>query len=331
MDTTKTKFSTSINIKRDWKSNINYIPTPNSKIIFTQILNDALQGMRSFNIIGAYGSGKSSFLMAFQSQLKGEKKYFPEAEKLINQFPEFEYIPIVGEYDSITKVFADIFGIDTKLNFKSADVINAIEKNYKTFEKKKKGLVIMIDEFGKFLEYAAKNNPEYELYFIQQLAELVNDSNKNYFLINTLHQDFSTYAIELSQNQKHEWSKVKGRLKEITFNEPVEQLLYLASERVSEKFNGKTNQPKSFQKVFQLIKEAKVFPLKDYLNETVANNLMPFDILSASILTLSLQKYGQNERSLFSFLESNDPLGINEFDAKNDYFDIARTKKNENE
>ena len=71
-----------------------------------------------------------------------------------------------------------------------------------------------------------------ELYFIQQLAEYVNDQRKNIFFITTLHQGFNGYSRNLTKTQQNEWDKVKGRLKEITFNEPVEQLLFLASERL---------------------------------------------------------------------------------------------------
>ena len=36
----------------------------------------------------------------------------------------------------------------------------------------------------------------------------------------------------------------------------------------------------------------------------LGNKLYPLDLLAAHILTHSLQKYGQNERSLFTFIES---------------------------
>jgi len=38
-----------------------------------------------------------------------------------------------------------------------------------------------------------------------------------------------SYAYSLSKTQQQEWTKVKGRFREITFNEPVEQLLFLAN------------------------------------------------------------------------------------------------------
>lgn len=38
----------------------------------------------------------------------------------------------------------------------------------------------------------------------------------------------------LTEVQRQEWNKVKGRFQEIVFNEPVEQLLYLAARRIKQ-------------------------------------------------------------------------------------------------
>jgi hypothetical protein len=235
---------------------------------------------------------------------------------------KFEFINLVGEFASLQETFVKRFKLGK--NYSTADIIEALNNFYADLSKRKTTLVIILDEFGKYLEYAAKNNPESELYFVQQLTEWVNNPKQNTLLIATLHQDFNTYAVQLSKNQKNEWEKVKGRLKDLPFNEPVEQLLYLASERFEKKFGVKAPD-KNANKLFEAIKSAKVFPLRDYFDKSFANKLYPFDILSAAILTLSLQKYGQNERSLFSFIETNDHLGINEFDkTKGGFYNVAK-------
>jgi hypothetical protein len=319
MSTTKIKFSPSINIQRDSEYEFNYIPTPNTSKIFNQVLSDSLTGVKSHIIIGAYGTGKSSLLLAAKQTLTGFKKHFTGYDKLIKQLPNFEFLSIVGRYASLMDCFADLFGIETK-DYSTNDIIKALDKYYKQLQKRGKGLALFIDEFGKFLEYAAKNNPEAELYFIQQLAEWINNANSQTLLITTLHQDFNAYALSLNKSQQQEWQKVKGRLKEVVFNEPVEQLLFLASERIKERFKDRVPD-KGFDKLFNCIGEAKAFPLRDYFDKDFAKKLYPFDILSAAVLTLTLQRYGQNERSLFSFIESNDHDGINE--NKQGYYNIA--------
>ncbi|MEX0810566.1 MAG: hypothetical protein WD048_00030 [Chitinophagales bacterium] len=316
-------YSRSVNIIRDKDKNLNYIPTPNAKVVFNQLAKDYHLGVRSFNIVGAYGTGKSAFVWALKKNLNKEHNYFSDLEK--SQFKNikgFEFFQVIGEFDSLMDAFANAFGFKAKDDVKAQDIIHEIDNFYEKLKIEKKGLVIVVDEFGKFLEFAAKNKPDIELYFIQQLAEYVNNTERDILLLTTLHQDFNAYALELTKAQRHEWDKVKGRLKELTFNEPVEQLLYLAAEQLS---NKELTQKSSthFPELFKAIKEAKVFPLRDYFNEDFAQKLLPFDILSASVLTLALQRYGQNERSLFSFIESNDHLGIQDFDGKETYYNIS--------
>ena len=299
------KFTTSINIIRDSEREINYIPTPNSIRIVNQIVNDFKTGIRSFSIIGSYGTGKSAFLWAFRQSLLGRKKYF-NINLLSN--PTIDFLNIVGEYKSIKQYFSEYFELQDKNNL-SENIFSELFNRYHDLGNKNPILIIVIDEFGKFLEYASQNEPEGELYFLQQLAEFVNNPDNNIILFTTVHQNFDAYAFSLTQIQKQEWVKVKGRFMELTFNEPVEQLLFLASENLNKKpsSNKFTNQIKESIK---LLFASKAFTVnEDYINE-IAEKLFPLDVLSAYTLTLSLQKYGQNERSLFSFLESTDHTGL---------------------
>ena len=63
-------FSPSVNIVRDNTKVINYITTPNAKQIFNQLVNDFKTGIHVFNLIGSYGTGKSSFLWALRQSLQ---------------------------------------------------------------------------------------------------------------------------------------------------------------------------------------------------------------------------------------------------------------------
>lgn len=322
MNTTKAKYSPSINIIRDKDYSFNYIPTSNAIKAFDTIISDSKTGVRSHVLIGSYGTGKSSFLLALQQTIEGNQIHFKSQKKSTIKNIQYEFLNIVGEFSSFEGYFIKHFKLDK--NISSGDVIKALDKHYKSVKKRGKGFGILVDEFGKFLEFASKNNPESELYFIQLLAEWANAVDKDILFISTLHQDFSAYSLQLTRTQRQEWEKVKGRLKDIPFNEPVEQLLLLGSERIYQTF---LNIPieKNFDKLFDVIKKANAFPLKDFFDKKIAEKLYPFDILSASVLTLSLQKYGQNERSLFSFIESNDHLSIKEFDyTKLSYYSIPR-------
>ncbi|MDP2089503.1 MAG: hypothetical protein Q8J84_08900 [Flavobacteriaceae bacterium] len=312
-------FTTSVNIIRDTDRDFNYIPTPNARQVVSQIVNDFKKGIRSFNVVGTYGTGKSSFLLAFEQSVKGIKRYF---DPNFLASPKFDFVKIIGSYSSIVEQFADAFEVQTNKN-QQENILSEIFNRYHSFGKENKVLFILIDEFGKFLEYASKHNPEKELYFIQQLAEFCNNPKHNIVLITTVHQSLESYAYSLSKTQQQEWTKVKGRFREITFNEPVEQLLFLASEYVAVNFETKTSKSE-IEKCLKLTTETKAFNFnKDFLKE-IASKLYPLDILSANILTLSLQRYGQNERSLFSFLESSDHTGLAKFNKlENPFYNLS--------
>jgi len=91
-------FTTSANILRDTERDFNYIPTPNAKQVVSQVVNDFKKGIRSFNIIGTYGTGKSSFLVALEQSIRGTKRYF---DPNFIAHPKVDFVKIVGSYTSI--------------------------------------------------------------------------------------------------------------------------------------------------------------------------------------------------------------------------------------
>ena len=314
------KFSPSVNIIRDLNREIDYIPTPNSKDVFNQLIANYEAGHHCFNIIGAYGTGKSAFLWALEKTLRNKVQYFNVYPGSTFQKQDFQFEYFIGEHSSFIQNLAARY-LQYKIDYSVQDVLDVLETYYQELKEQNKILVLVVDEFGKFLEYAAKQSPEQELYFIQQLAEYINDVSKNILLITVLHQDFSAYSLALTRHQKEEWTKVKGRLKELSFNEPVEQLLYLASKKLAD-LPKNINDLKQ-DELFKAISKANLFPLRDYFSKSVAKDVYPLDILAAGVLALSLQKYGQNERSLFSFLESDDAYGLSDFRNEEEFYNIS--------
>jgi hypothetical protein len=309
MRTTPTEYRPSINILRDADVALSYIVTPNAQTCFDRLTKLKGTGQKSFTMVGAYGTGKSAFLWAFRQQLMGTTKIF----KPKPYDRKFKFVNIVGDFGSVREVIGSEFGLTEKQSQSSSKVAAAVNAEIQKLEQFNTSLVLVIDEFGKFLEYAVKHDPDGELYFLQLLAETFNDPEKHALLITSLHQDFKAYSFGLSIAQRNEWEKVRGRFVELPFNESVEELLKLASERM-----GEQEQPagllKKNHRLVADIRKSKVYPLSDNLSETQIQNLLPLDLLAASVLTLGLQKFGQNQRSLFSFLDSNDTLGLAEFE-----------------
>ena len=143
--------------------------------VYRPIAECAENGYRAFTLIGSYGTGKSSFLVALQKHLSGTKKYF--TKKFTAKKNYYEFINIVCNYDSVLN------NLNSKLAAKHKNIEIAISRLGETYSKKKKFIIVIFDEFGKVLEYARNNNPEAELYDIQKLAENIAQKNVIVLLI----------------------------------------------------------------------------------------------------------------------------------------------------
>lgn len=290
-------FNLSANIENGFAVGAQYIVTPNAQKAIQNIVNDFQSGIHSFTLIGSYGTGKSSFLLALESDLKkaNKKPLLLDSKKALG-ISNVEIKNIIGDYIELSTLFRQAFNTENS----TKSILDELNEFYKTCQKQGKFLLIVIDEFGKVLEHAAKNNPEKELYFFQKLAEFVNAPTRQILLLTTLHQNFSAYAKNLTEAQINEWKKVKGRFKEITFVEPIEQLLLLAAKQLQTE--RQTNATENVVTLYELAKQTGFVSI-DFPFDT-AQQLYPLDLFSAYAITTAIQRYGQNERSLFTFLAS---------------------------
>ena len=302
------QFSLSANIEEGMGENAHYIVTPNVRSVASGLAAGYQSGIHSFTLIGSYGTGKSSFLLALEKDFLGEKSAYGLVNpQVFSATSKWEVVKIVGDYKSMSSLLCGKLSVDGT----SDNVLDSLRDLYAKCRKQGKFLVILVDEFGKVLEYAAKNNPERELYFMQKLAEFVNVPTRNILFVATLHQNFSAYARNLSDVQKEEWTKVKGRFKELVFIEPVEQLLYLASAQMHKEGNKRPVDGESLNELCRLAKATGY--VSEKFSENTAYMLYPLEPFSAYVITQAIQRYGQNERSLFTFLNARGVNSLAEF------------------
>ena len=63
------KYTPSVNIAQTQFNEDSYIITQNARCVLGNIINSFNSGIHSFNIIGSYGTGKSSFILALEHSL----------------------------------------------------------------------------------------------------------------------------------------------------------------------------------------------------------------------------------------------------------------------
>ena len=176
------------------------------------------------------------------------------------------------------------------------------------------GLLVVLDEAGKPLEYAAHNPERADIHILQELAEAANRSGDTPIVLCVLlHQGFDHYLARLSNTQRNEWAKVQGRFEDFSFQEARDQVLSLLGTALTHKGlpEQHTNAlQKATRTVAQLLPETHSMPDLAKLLE----NTLPLHPVTAAVLgPLFRSKLAQNERSLFAFLGASEPHGFQRF------------------
>jgi len=180
-----------------------------------------------------------------------------------------------------------------------------------------RGILLIIDELGKLLEFSACNPRKSDPFVLQQLAELATRSCGHLLLFAGLHQDFRAYAGNLPPTERAEWEKIRGRFEDVAFEEPPNQLLRFVTlvwKRIRE-IEGIHINKKSEEKVRSLASRLWKYNLAPpglTLTEGVEllTHCAPVHPLAAVLIGPLFRRIGQNERSAFTFLASEEPRAL---------------------
>ena len=177
------------------------------------------------------------------------------------------------------------------------------------------GLLLVVDELGKFLEYAAQNPVHDDLFVLQSLAEFAARSDQTPLLMLTiLHQAFERYAQRLATSQREEWAKVQGRFEDVAFVEPTEQVLRLIGSAIEEKL---TIEKPNLSVAIDLELKPRQLDTNEFIS--LLESCLPLHPTVALIVSSLFRRLAQNERSLFALLNSSEPHGLQDFLANQTY------------
>ncbi|WP_293124679.1 hypothetical protein [Microcoleus sp. bin38.metabat.b11b12b14.051] len=176
----------------------------------------------------------------------------------------------------------------------------------------KTDVFLIIDELGKNLEFAAYNAGAEDLYLLQQLTEISRDEKYSVYLLGILHQAFTEYGHRLAAVQRNEWAKIQGRFEDIPFIESAGQMVRLIGQAIdhSEAENLQSVISNQSQEWFEKLES--IATSEELKSEDLAK-VYPLHPLAALVLPMLCAKYGQNDRSLFTFLTSSEPYSFHNF------------------
>lgn len=179
-----------------------------------------------------------------------------------------------------------------------------------------RGVLLVIDELGKFLEYEARHHGASDIFLLQELAELAckgHEINLNVLVL--LHQSFDQYAKGLNEQLRNEWTKVQGRYENVPFLESAEQVLRVVSSafqnHLPERIKKQIREDVRHAVDVLLGEEALPSSMSAEEAKRLFENCYPLHPLTAVVLVYLCQKIAQNERTLFSYLGSHEEHGLN--------------------
>ena len=272
---------------------------------------------------GPYGSGKSSLIIGLDALLSGNTPSHRRASKIFDKklikavkdaFPKqpkaWKSIPIVGRREHPAQLIGEALkgaGLVSR-NPRGGWTDTRLIENILEILKSHK-VAIFVDEMGKFLEGAI--NDGFDIYIFQQLAELAARSDGRLLFVGVLHQAFEEYGHRLSREMRDEWAKIQGRFIELPVATSGEEHVDLLSHAIE---NGRTVSKPG--KLAQLIASLGLGGSTDR-RDSFAKKLdgcWPLHPLVACLLgPISRRRFGQNQRSIFGFLNSAEPHGFQDF------------------
>lgn len=321
------RFHRSVHVARDWADGLEgeYFATPALLGLAEQIADELGReaGTRAWTVTGPYGAGKSAFTLFLARALASAEPTGEAArvlrDRCLGDCPPLLPILIQAERaplaPAIVEAVAGAGGLRLGRRAKGALTrpSSSVDLLVEAAARSEGGVALIVDELGKYLEYAAAD-PKEDVFLLQQLAEAAARSKKPLLFVCVLHSGFGDYVSAGDPARRAEWQKVQGRFRDVPFALPEDELLELVGHALT--LSWSRDVERGYRS--RLIRLLRAPALADSverrgLRAAVAGCLPLHPVTSLLMWPLFRSKVAQNERSLFAFLSSHEPYGFQEF------------------
>jgi len=335
-------FQRSIRIDNDVSKEFleHFILHDTGKKVLNQIAHSLMNSNQcAFTLTGPYGTGKSSLALFLQALINNnskikkiaiEKSRFSSKSnfsKLFLDKRKWFVLKIIGSKNDPIQALAETIQQSVKQNWISKGIPSSLKAKIKPniagiiksltnltheLNKKNHGLLIVADEMGKYLEYVSSVGSDLNLF--QEIAE--NFSNMKLkkqglpIFIGVLHQPMEEYASNLGRSVQEDWQKVQGRFEDIPFSINSEETINLIAKAINRKNKVNAKIKNLSSAIVKHIGGKK--PSLSLIN-SISQCYPLHPLVSLLLSPLSRQRFGQNERSIFTFLNSGEPNGFLHF------------------
>jgi len=248
----------------------------------------------------------------FKTILKIEKA--TSLDDFLNSINEYDK----EAYDFFTNVYPDLTSggeFDPYSNSKLSEVYEEICNEIKKLGYQ--GIYIIFDEFNKLLE---NDIEKFDGKVLQDFAEMASRTEENEIhLLLLSHKDLVQYTTNLTQKQTDEWKKIEKRFKileAINYSSKIYDLIGAVICKETSDWNNFIEAQKSNIDFYaKKADDLELFPslnAKEIKNKIV-KDCYPLHPLVTNLLPKLAQRIGQNERTLFTFLSTQEKNTLGDF------------------
>ena len=292
--------------------------------IIQRVITEFMSGdQRAFTWTGAYGSGKSTlglYLSMLLSTNPRERQTLkpPRSAAAFNRVSKilpsedkpWRSLTMVGQKTDIEMSIREkLLGLVSADTDPDIDLTKLVEKALEAASATHSGLILIVDEFGRHLEYASEENKS--LHCLQEIAEIFARSKFPCGIICLLHQAFQDYLPRTERQQRQEWEKIQGRFSDIIFGLSIEESVAMIASAIDGR-KAEAEDGELINRSTEALSSGRL-ALNHNLSKSFSRSLPLHPFVAVMLCLISQQRFGQNERSLFSFLASNEPGSLQDY------------------
>jgi hypothetical protein len=348
------RFTRAVHIRRDFRDLRNRLDGYQITPLVRQLAGRIVAGLalgsseRAFSVVGPFGAGKSAFglfVAHFLQRSPQARRQLLESRdasadaNLPLDAPSLLAVLVPGNNSSLRR--AILQSLDDALSHprlkspainevrqsiaaaaadpaldpvRVAELVAAAAEILKT-QGAFAGVLVLIDELGQFLDYAARHDDERDLFVLQSLAETAARSGATPVLVVTiLHQAFERYTLNAGATRRIEWAKVQGRFVDLPFQEPAAQMIRMVALalRPARRDLWHDRRAAWAEQVAPIAERLGLRPVEISPHEwrQILADSYPIHPTVLLALPALFRQLAQNERSLFAFLHSDEPWSL---------------------
>ena len=167
-------------------------------------------------------------------------------------------------------------------------------------------VMLFVDEFGKNVEYFTDDDGAGDLFLLQELVEASGNRGLPLGIVTFQHMAFDDYAVGASSKRRREWAKIQGRFEEIVFSNTLAQTQLIVAKTLKNEHplvsEWAMHETQTLRESFGMEHDADI-----------TARCYPLHPVTLAVLPELCSRYGQNERTLLSFMQGGGMHTVSKF------------------